>query len=494
MIDSTDNLGLKYIHASLLDSGNDSQILFYCADDESYCDEVARFVSERSPDCVGISLMSRFFHLTASLTEKIRKACNGNIPIIWGGIHPTIDPESCKHHADYVCLGEGERKLVQFVRQLSEDSPEKNVPGILAKTGTEQSVGSTVDDLDSLPFPEYLPRNAWVTDGGAVRPLNLTLFKKHTCHQGTYLPVMTSRGCPFSCSYCCNNLLQRIYGKKIRRRSPENVIAEIEQNLSATGVKFTYVTITDDCFTSHSSEWLETFVQHYRKIGLPVVFRAIPQFVTKEKLDILKEAPCGFALIGLQSGSLRTHSKIYRRKHSREAFLRCARLLDENNIPAVYDVIVDNPYEAQADIEQTVRLVAQLPKSSYVSLFSLTFYKYTELYEMAKSNGIPVDEHFTKNQESWAKSSKETRAIRLASLVNERMALDILHSGKGWRGTFLAMTAFLFLKVLEPLRHLKLTYLSRGGDPVAFALTLLPHARDYARRYFSLSRVNTHKH
>lgn len=494
LIDTTENYGLKYVHASLLNGGFESQIVFYTSEDESYFDEVAQFVRDRSPDLVGISLMSRFFPAAAGLSNAIRKTCNDNVPILWGGVHPTIDPESCKEHADYVCVGEGEHALVQFLQQLDGGRPIGDVAGIAAAGTTGHTIRPAIEDLDSLPFPEILPRNSWVTDAGGVRPLNDSLLKKHTAHHATYLAVMTSRGCPFACAYCCNNLFQRIYGKKIRRRSPENVVAEIERNLSGTAVPFHYISLSDDCFTAHSTAWLETFVKYYRKIGLPLVFRAIPQFVTEEKISILKEAPCGFALIGLQSGSERTLAEVFKRRHSNEAFLNCTELLHANDIPAVYDIIVDNPYETQTDIEHTVEVVAHLPKSSYVSVFSLTFYKYTELYDRAKSDGYPVDEHLTKSQDAWLKSSREVQALKIAALLNKRIALAVLHYGEGWKRIALSVVTFLAVKVLEPVRHLKLTYLSRGKSKRAFIGALLPHVRDYVKRYFSLSEVNKHKH
>jgi radical SAM superfamily enzyme YgiQ (UPF0313 family) len=239
---------------------------------------------------------------------------------------------------------------------------------------------------------------------------------------------------------------------------------------------------------------LETFVKYYRKIGLPLVFRAIPQFVTREKISILKDAPCGFALIGLQSGSERTLAEVFKRRHSEEAFRNCTELLHENDILAVYDIIVDIPYETVEDIERTVEVVAQLPKSSYVCLFSLTFYRYTELYDRAKQDGRPVDGHLTKSQDAWLKSSREVQALKIAAPLNKRIALAILSLGEGWKRVALSVVPFLAVKILEPVRHLKLTYLSRGRSKRAFIGALLPHTRDYVKRYLSLSHVNKHKH
>jgi len=494
LINSTDNLGLKYVHASLLSKGYDSQILFHTCEDDSYFGRVADFIRDQGAPLVGISLMSRLFHAAAGLTKTIRNRFPDSLPILWGGIHPTIDPESCREYADYLCVGEGEIAVPEFLASFNGHSLGRKIPGIGSAQTSTPFTSAKVNDLDSLAFPQFMPRNSWVTDRGRIVPLDGSLLKTHTRHQATYLPVLTSRGCPFSCTYCCNNLLHKIYGKRIRKRSPENVIEEIERNLTGATVKFNYVSLYDDCFTAHTTEWLETFVHHYKNIGIPLIFRAIPQFVTEEKLSILKEAPCGMALIGLQSGSDRTLAQVYKRKHSKEAFASCAQLLHKNKIPAVYDVIVENPYETVADVQRTVEAVADLPKTSYISMASLTFYKYTELYERAKIDGYSVDEHLTKNQDAWSKSGKEAQAIRIAALLNKDMALEVLHNGTGMKKAALIALRLFAVKMLEPLRYLKLMYLSHGGKKVAFLRLLLPHARDYGKRYFSASRTNKHEH
>jgi anaerobic magnesium-protoporphyrin IX monomethyl ester cyclase len=494
LINSTDNLGLKYIHSSLQHEGIRSEILFHTADDASYFDAVADFVKESKVNAVGISLMSRFFYAAAGLTDAIRKECGDNIPIVWGGIHPTIDPKGCEGHADYVCVGEGEDAFGEFLRNLEGKTLSQQVSGISATGTGEHSVSPRIENLDDLVFPEFLPHNAWVTDQGRVKPLTPLLLKKHCRHNGTYLSVMTSRGCPFSCSYCCNNLLHTIYGKKIRKRSPESVIEEIDMNLSRSGLSFRYLNVYDDCFTAHSPEWLDTFVKYYKQLGIPLIFRAIPQFITREKIAILKGAPCGFALIGLQTGSERTLNEVYQRKHSQKAFLNCAQLLDENDIPAIYDVIVDNPYETVADTRETVKVISELPSTAYLSLASLTFYKYTALYDKAKTDGFAVDDHLTKNQDAWNKSSKEVKAIKFAVFLGKESALEVLNGARALTRVKFRLLNVLIAKVLEPLRYLKLMYLSHGRRKMDFLGLLLSHARDFGKRYFSLERTNKHAH
>jgi anaerobic magnesium-protoporphyrin IX monomethyl ester cyclase len=493
LLDNTDNAGLKFIHASLLHRGYDSHILFCPTKDPSQLAAIAKFVPELHVDAVGISLMSRFFNAASELTKAVRISAPG-IPIVWGGVHPTIDPDSCKGLPDYVCVGEGEPSLPGFLDNLAGKKLLKPVQGITGSDSLEFSVGEVMTNLDQFPWPQYIPKASWVAQKGLIEKLTPALMRRHNRHNGTYLGIMTSRGCPFSCAYCCNNTFHKIYGKKIRKRSPEHVLGEIEEALTGVESRFSYVDVHDDCFTAHSLEWLETFVTGYKSFGIPLVFRAIPQFVSEEKLNILKEAPTGMVLLGLQSGSQRTLTEIYHRKHPTNALKKCAKLLDDRDIPAAYDVIVDNPYESLSDIKETVELVSELPSTSYVSLFSLTFYKHTALYEKAKQDGYPVDSHLTKNQDAWAKDSTEVVALKTAALLNKKLALEVLSRPAGIRGLKLKILTGLAVRVLEPLRYAKILYFSHGKSNPAFVKLLWVHIRDYAKKFFSFSKFNKVPH
>ncbi|MDQ7782808.1 MAG: radical SAM protein [Desulfomonilaceae bacterium] len=494
LINSTENMGLKSVHASLLERGHDSHILFYVSDSPSYFREVADFVREHQVSVVGISLMSRLLPLAAALTESLKKTSDPGPRIVWGGIHAMIDPRSAAGYADYVCMGEGESAFGDFLDGYHDDSEVTGVEGIVPSDSPEFGKIEPIADLDALPNCEYLPKSAWITDEGRIKPLDHQLTMKHNRNRGAYLGVLTSRGCPFSCSYCCNNFLQRYYGTKIRKRSPERVIQEIEEALFAVKRKFLSINVLDDCFTAHSNQWLETFCSYMKPFNIPLAFRAIPRFLSREKLRILRDIPISSVVLGLQSGSERTLREVYQRKHSPLALTSCAQLLDEHDIPAVYDVIVDNPYETRADIEETVKLVSDLPNTAYVSLFSLTFYKGTALYDKAKADGYPVDDHLTKDQDGWSKASPEVRALKVAALLNRTTALEVLQNPSGLAAIRPFIASRVLLRILEPWRHLRMLYLSSGRKYLTLLRLIGAHVRDYACKYFSLSRVNKQPH
>lgn len=494
LINSTEDLGVRSIHASLLERGHDSHILFYVSESPSYFDRIARFVREHQVSVVGIGLMSRFLPLAGDLTQSLKRTVNPGTPIVWGGIHPTVDPCSGSGLADYVCIGEGELAFCDFVEEYHDRGEFTRVAGVGPPDSTEIGGIVPIADLDALPVVPYLPQSSWITDEGLVKPLDYKLIEKHNRNRGAYLGILTSRGCPFSCSYCCNSLLHKLYGTRIRNRSPERVIQEIEEALSAVKKKFLFINVLDDCFTAHSFDWLETFCRYLKPINIPLAFRAIPRFLSREKLHILKDAPIGTVVLGLQSGSQRTLREVYQRKHSVDAVMSCAHLLDEHDIPAVYDIIVDNPYETRADIEETVNLVSNLPKTAYVSLFSLTFYNGTALYKRAKADGYPVEEHLVKDQHTWSKSSQEVRALKIAALLSRKLALEVLDNPPGLAAIRPFIAGRILLRILEPMRHLRMLYLSSGRKGMVFLRLIGAHIRDYAYKYLSFSRVNRQAH
>ena len=111
--------GLKYIAANVLDKGHDARILLLPGYLEPTLDSaIKEFIRDYDPDLIGISLMSIEFYPAKNLTRLLRKEFQ--IPIIWGGVHVTINPDDCLEHTDYICLGEGERAVVSLLSHLRE--------------------------------------------------------------------------------------------------------------------------------------------------------------------------------------------------------------------------------------------------------------------------------------------------------------------------------------------------------------------------------------
>lgn len=477
LINSTDAVGLKYIHSALLAHDHQSFILFYSSDDEAYAPIITAFIEQEQFDFVGVSVLSRYFAKAARLSTEIKKGLIGKTMIAWGGVHPTIDPESCKPYCDYVCVGEAEKAFPLFIKDHTV-----SVHGFTQSNKNGYTACEFIKNLDECHFPDHFPSNAYITDALSVKPLDKKLFQKHSRYRGTYLSVITSRGCPFNCSYCCNDLLAKVVGRKIRERSPENVIKEIEEQIEKTFIKFNYIDMYDDCFTSHSEQWLEEFVNLYKKIRIPLVVRTIPQFMTENKIRILKNGGLGLTSIGIQSGSERTNREIYLRNYSRENLLNVARFLDRNHIPALYDIIIDNPFENEEDLRQTLDVVGQLPPTSDILFYSLTFFPNTKLYIMAKQAGLDVNSHLIKSTHLYDNFSNEVILLRLAQFFGSEMAIKAMEANKT-SGRYLVVGAYwVIILILWPLRTARMAFLSQNRNLKRFCRLFMDFVYDYVKK------------
>mgnify|MGYP001619475406 CR=1 FL=1 len=184
-----------------------------------------------NPDFVGIScLFSGRFKPTIDIARRVKN--QGDIPIVLGGMHPTIFPREILQEyscVDYVCIGEGERTLVDLVRGKN---PEK-IDGLAYRKGIEVRLNpktSFIKDLDSLSFPAYglieledyyFDTSSWDNPKGI--PLN------------NPVPILTSRSCPQQCTFCSMHL---VHGKSWRPRSAENVVDELDMLVNKYGHKF----------------------------------------------------------------------------------------------------------------------------------------------------------------------------------------------------------------------------------------------------------------
>lgn len=385
-----DVIGLKSLHYTLRESGHSSYLLFlpeFNPNNNEGLSSLQEFIKTISPSFIGISLMSTEYFSAAALTGLFKKMTEA--PIIWGGIHPTIAPEDCLNHADYVCRGEGEQTILDIAMTLAAGGDLGTINNLCYRNQQGKIILNPLypyqEDLDRLPVTGHLPEHSFILSQGKVHPLTVRLFRRYARYRGTTYSIMTSRGCPFSCTYCCNNFLFTLYGsKKVRRRSSAHVIAELEK-VVAEHENISLINFQDDSFLSAPVETIQEFCELYRKrIGKPFVVRCIPNSITKEKVALLKEAGLSWISLGLQSGSDRVCRDIYRRSSTRAAFLNAAAVISELKIAAFYDIILDNPFENDDDRIETAYTLLQTPKPFYAQFYSLTLYLGTELHDMVK--------------------------------------------------------------------------------------------------------------
>jgi radical SAM superfamily enzyme YgiQ (UPF0313 family) len=344
---------------------------------------VASFVISRGYGIVGFSCMTGDYLEVRSITRSIKEISKNPPKIIWGGVHPTIMPEEClkNGNADIVFFAAAEKAFKELLsgRNLKEISN-------IAYCDSDRIVMnySNVDLIDPniLPFPDFDFSRHYVMNDSEVKILNLNLFRELYPWNGTHYYCITSRGCPYSCAYCCN-----IYRGKYFRKSIDYFIDELKYIKSRLPFINT-ISIQDDSLFQNDSGWISDFAEKYGKeIGLPFRAALMPRFATDERLEALSRAGLSYVGIGLQ-GSSRLNREVYGRAETTESFLRAVHKCKNFGITARIDVIVDNPYEKKEDLLEIALALNNVQKPYPISVFSLKLFPGTRMTERAKLDGV----------------------------------------------------------------------------------------------------------
>ncbi|WP_089729758.1 B12-binding domain-containing radical SAM protein [Candidatus Thiosymbion oneisti] len=355
---------------------------------------------------IGISVVTPTYHRAKEITIQIKSRIN--IPIVWGGVHATVSPDECLEYADMVCMGEGEDLVVDLANRLRENRTYDNIPGLrLPNQLPVTYIAQT--DISHIPSPDYaFDGSHYIVDShGITRISSLQTYKRLLAGEYNLSPT---RGCPYKCTYCVNDRYSAIHkDAKIRRfraRNLDNVIRELIW--AKNHFAFSHAVIPDDCFMALKRDDIRYFVREYKKhIGLPFkIHGADTPSVTEEKLKLLCDAGLVELRIGIQTGSERIRKLYGRTWESNTSVLKTAHLINhfinQGQLRWVlYYIILDNPWESKQDQVDTFKLVASLPRPFSVTLFSLTFYPGTSLYERALSEklirGDATDDAYWKN-------------------------------------------------------------------------------------------------
>lgn len=402
--DNTDIIGAKYIHSFLLAHNYESHLILQPNPDIKSDISIFRFIEEHNIQLVGISLMSSEFFRAFHFAKELKCRFN-NIPLVLGGIHATIAPDGCLSVGDFAVRGEGEHTFLALIRCLEENKDYHDIPGICFKENGSvhaNPLPPLEQNIDIFPFPQHLPQGMYVVHKNNVIQMNLALFNSYSRYNGTLPNIITTRGCPYSCTYCCNSAYKKLYGSnynRVRKRSFESVISEcleiIRQHKDCLSLN-----VQDDCFLTYDKKWIEDFSEQYsNKIRLPLIVRTTPRHITREKLAVLKKAGLAIIMIGLQSGSDTINKTIYKRGVTSKQFLDATNLVKDAGLCGYYDIILDNPYESEEDVLETLKVILQIPKPFQLQLFSLCLYQGTELHERAIQDGVSFTDPRIDNNE-----------------------------------------------------------------------------------------------
>lgn len=347
-------------------------------------EDINTFLSELaklSPSLIGIGLQSIHLELGKKLTAKIKNKFK--VPVVWGGVHPTIDPESCISHTDIVCVGEGFDALLELSKNIIEAKPYDDIKNLwINKNGNiiKNNPRPLMNNLDILPFASYTPENKIYIDNGRIdneKNIDYFGFGFTDSPRKTFHQTMTSFGCPMKCSFCFNCLDH----DRFRRRSAGNVIDELTQ-VKEENENLKMVFFWDNIFAVNKKWCLEFSELYKKKINLPFYTYSHPLFSDIEIFTALRKAGWAITVMGIQSGSFELRKTLYNRSETNEKILEATQKL--NKLKSVkscrkyfriyYDYVKNNPLEGKKNLSESLDLFLKFPKGFIFQAFNLSFF------------------------------------------------------------------------------------------------------------------------
>ncbi len=368
--------GLAYIASSLLNAGHDVTVVDMEGDHLSQPEAVLRTVNS-SPDVVAFGGMVTRFRFVKELAIAIRKEIP-NAFMTAGNSGVTTVPEiylrSCQ--LDCVVLGEGEVTSVELLDSLQKKTDWHDVPGIawldtdgvLKKSPPREPVA----ELDTLPWP------AW-----DLFPIENYVFSMdHRQKKVRHLETLASRGCPFNCVYC-----YRIYGRSVRRRSPEAIVNELVELVKRYDIKYTG--FPDDLFTSDRKFVMETCSLMKEKLpGIKWSCLGRVNTVDREMLETMKDAGCDWISYGIESGCDTMLEKMQRGVTAKQC-LDAIKLTESAGIHVEGSFVIGMFGETRDSVMKTVEFCRQADITA--PMLFVTPYPGTAIFNMAIEKGLIGD-------------------------------------------------------------------------------------------------------
>jgi anaerobic magnesium-protoporphyrin IX monomethyl ester cyclase len=367
-------LSLSYLASALIQEGIEVKILDFLVT-QYHPKKLRRELEEYQPQLVGATCVTLNYPIARRML-KVCKAFNPHIFTVIGGPHVTFTPEETllpSPWIDAIVIGEGERALVELARAVEEGKDMQNVPGIAFADGgmvVKTSRRVLIESLDQLPLParELLPMAKY-------RAL------------GTPCTVITSRGCPYSCIFCSGH---RMFGPKVRFRSPGFVVDEIEKIQRDFGL--VKINIVDDTFTlnhHHSRAVCEEMIRRDLKMKWSVFARV--DRISKDLAQLMKRAGCEWILFGVESGD-EGILKTVKKGITLDEVRRGVRIASEAGINVFNSFILGLPGESRDTALKSLAFGDELyhKYGAKYGFHMLSPLPGTEIYERAKDYGIRI--------------------------------------------------------------------------------------------------------
>ncbi|MGH9685853.1 MAG: B12-binding domain-containing radical SAM protein [Candidatus Acidiferrales bacterium] len=289
---------------------------------------------------------------------------------------PRVRREAC---LDYVLRGEPDATVYELVT----GQPEEEILGLEARTtgGWKENQSRPFEkDLDKLPFPKWerLPYKQY------------RLPRSSATAKRAFLPMLTSRGCPFGCHYCPYPVGQ---GLQWRFRSPKNVVDEIEHLVKDLGIE--YVLFRDPMFSMRQDRVVEICNEIQRRnLAFKWKCETRPDCLTEDTIRAMAAAGCDGINFGVESSEIAIQKNVGRKPISGEKVMAMTALCRKYGIKTFCFFIIGLPGDTIHTVLETIGFAVRL-RPNWVQFNSATPMIGTKLREWALSKGLTTDDDYS---------------------------------------------------------------------------------------------------
>ena len=409
-------LGVRYLEAALRKNGYHVTTVFFkdfnslhpelATDTE--IEQLCKLVREKRPLFVGFSVMSSMYlESVDKVIERVRKTAPLTTTVC-GCAFATMFPERfLDMGVNFVIRADGEIPMCRLADKLLAKEDFSQLPSLCYKKEGENvinEIGDILTEIDEYGLPAIKCSDPYYIEQNTVQ---------HSDPQLTTMSyeVIASRGCPFTCSYCCCVNLRRLFPKDtkyVRTRSAASVIAELEI-VKKKFKRLVFVHFYDEIFPNQPG-WVDEFVREYKKrIHLPFSIWSHPKAIRQDTLEKLVDAGLIEVTMGIQSGSEHIRRDIFHRYESQDDIVESTRMIREAGVFwASYDFMLQHPFESIEDLKETYFLVKKLHLPFELQLHGLNFLPGTDIVSMAIEQGIVTESRM--NEIMYAPMSEQFQA------------------------------------------------------------------------------------
>lgn len=340
-------------------------------------EDLLQLVIRETPDVVGFTSMTYDIQSVNEEISIIKKHLPETV-IVLGGTHVTsLAKSTLEENADIdvAVIGEGERVICTLFDRLAKGASLNDMRGIAFREGdvlTVNPVEEFIDDIDSIPFPDY-----------NLIDLDDYGYSQRGWENRRFMSILTSRGCPFPCTFCSRG----VFGKKVRMHSADYVVDHIEHLYRDFGVRG--IGVMDDTFTINKQRTLEICRKlEEKKLDLIWFCFSGVNTIDEEMLMAMKRAGCMKISYGVESGN-REIQKAIRKNLDFAKVEQVFAATHKVGIESLAFFMIGNPGETKGSIAES-RALAKRLRPDFVNVAILCPLPGSEIYEQYKDQ-LPTD-------------------------------------------------------------------------------------------------------